>query len=147
MPLGSDCLWQTIFVHQYCHRSWSLRIYYVTQLSILQQTLRELWQVTPDPVSKIGLIARSAKCSLHHHWRLHVVGFSDSRKRLSSAINKQKSYVTLLNLKTSNNPKMDWYNSMYLNYGHNVTFNSDYVLTWFNDYFALHLWLYNGICF
>ena len=45
----------------------------------------------------------------------------------------------LLNLKTSNNPKMDWYNSLYLNYGHNVTFNSDYVLTWFNDYFALHL--------
>ena len=28
---------------------------------------------------------------------------------------------------------MDW-----CNYGHNVTFNFDYVLTWFNDYFAEH---------
>ena len=33
---------------------------------------------------------------------------------------------------------MDWYNTLYLNYGHNVTFNFDYVLTWFNDNFALH---------
>ena len=32
-------------------------------------------------------------------------------------------------------------------YGHNVTFKFDYVLTWFNDYFALHLDLYNGVCF
>ena len=40
--------------------------------------------------------------------------------------------MPLLDLMTSNNPKMDWYN-----YGHNVTF--DYVLTWFNDHFALYL--------
>ena len=39
---------------------------------------------------------------------------------------------------TSNNPKMDWYNILYLNYGHNVTFNFDYTLSWFNDYFAAH---------
>ena len=29
-------LWQTVFVHRYCHRSWSLRINYVTQLSAFQ---------------------------------------------------------------------------------------------------------------
>ena len=40
---------------------------------------------------------------------------------------------------TSSNLKMDWYNILYLNYGHNVTFNFDYDLTWFNGYFALHL--------
>ena len=34
----------------------------------------------------------------------------------------------------SNNPKMEWYN-----YKHNITFNFEYLLTWFNDYFALHL--------
>lgn len=69
-----------------------------------------------------------------------MVGFSNSRKGLSSPLHQQQSYVAplLLNLKTSNNPKMDWYNSLYLNYGNNVTFNCDYVLTWFNDYFALH---------
>ena len=37
---------------------------------------------------------------------------------------------------TSNNPKMDWYNILYLNYGHNVTFNFDYTLFWFNNYFG-----------
>ena len=33
---------------------------------------------------------------------------------------------------------MDWYNILCLNYGHNVTFNFDYTLPWFNDYFAAH---------
>ena len=31
--------------------------------------------------------------------------------------------MPLLNLMTSNKPKMDWCNTLYLNYGHNVTFN------------------------
>ena len=44
--------------------------------------------------------------------------------------------MPLLNLMTSNNPKMDWCNTLCLNYGHNVTFNFDYTLSWFNDYFA-----------
>ena len=43
-----------------------------------------------------------------------------------------------LDLMTSNNPKRDWFNILYLNYGHNVTFNLDYTLSWFNDYFATH---------
>ena len=34
----------------------------------------------------------------------------------------------------SNDPKMDGYNILYLNCGHNVTLNYDYILTWFNDY-------------
>ena len=37
---------------------------------------------------------------------------------------------------TSNNPKMGWCNILYLNYGHNVTFNFDYTLSWFNNYFG-----------
>ena len=53
-------------------------------------------------------------------------------------LRQQQSYVTpLLDLMTSNNPKMDWYNTLYLNYEHNITFNFDYILTWFNDSFAL----------
>ena len=35
--------------------------------------------------------------------------------------------MTLLHLMTSNNPKMDWCNTLYFNYGHNVTFNFDYI--------------------
>ena len=52
---------------------------------------------------------------------------------------RQQSYVMpLLHLMTSNNPKMDWCNTLYFNYGHNVTFNFDYTLSRFNDYFATH---------
>ena len=38
----------------------------------------------------------------------------------------------------SNNTKMDCCNTLYLNYRHNVTFNFDYTLSWFNDSFAAH---------
>ena len=44
--------------------------------------------------------------------------------------------MPLLNLMTSNNPKMDWCDTFCFNYGHNVTFNFDYTLSWFNEYFA-----------
>ena len=39
---------------------------------------------------------------------------------------------------TFTNPKMDWCNTLYFNYGHNVTFNFDYTLSWFNDYSATY---------
>jgi len=45
-------LWQTVFIHRYCYRSWSLRNNYVTQLLALQQTLEELREVTPDPAAE-----------------------------------------------------------------------------------------------
>ena len=55
--------------------------------------------------------------------------------QLCICLHEQQSYVMpLLDLMTSNNPQMDW-----CNYGHNVAFSFDYVLTWFNDHFALHL--------
>ena len=81
-------------------------------------------------------------CGTHHpptpiNWRYNIVRFSISRKGLSSLcknLHQQQPYVTpFLDLMTSNNPKMDW-----CNYGHNITFNFDYVLTWFNDYFAVY---------
>ena len=52
---------------------------------------------------------------------------------------RQQSYVTpFLHLMTSTNPKIDWCNTLYFNYEHNVTFNFDYTLSHFNDYFATH---------
>ena len=33
---------------------------------------------------------------------------------------------------------MDWCNTLYLNYGYNVTFNFDYTLSQFNDDFATY---------
>ena len=46
--------------------------------------------------------------------------------------------MPLLKLMISNNPKIDWCNTLYFNYGHNVTFNFDYTLSQFNDYFITH---------
>ena len=41
---------------------------------------------------------------------------------------QQQSYVMpLLHLMTFTIPKMDWCNTLYFNYGHNVTFNFDYI--------------------
>ena len=42
---------------------------------------------------------------------------------------------------TSNNPKMDGCNTLYFNYGYNgynATFNFDYTLSLFNEYFATY---------
>ena len=46
--------------------------------------------------------------------------------------------MPLLHLMTSTNPKIDWCNTLYFNCGHNMTFNFDYTLSRFNDYFATH---------
>ena len=46
---------------------------------------------------------------------------------------QQSHAMPLFKLMTSNKPKMDW-----CNYGHNVTYNFDYTLSQFNDYFATH---------
>ena len=43
-----------------------------------------------------------------------------------------------LTLMTSNNPKMDWCNTLYFNYEHDITFNFDYTFSWLNDYFTTH---------
>ena len=49
---------------------------------------------------------------------------------------QQLHVMPLLHLMTSTNPKMDWCNTLYFNYGHKVTF--DYTLFRFNDYFTTH---------
>ena len=51
---------------------------------------------------------------------------------------QQSHAMPLLKLMTSNNPKIDWCNTLYFNYGHNVTFDFDYTLSRFNDYFVTH---------
>ena len=51
---------------------------------------------------------------------------------------QQSCAMPLFNLMTSINPKMDWCNTLYLNDGHNVTFDFNYSLFWFNKYFAAH---------
>ena len=43
-----------------------------------------------------------------------------------------------LKLMASNNLKMDWCNPLNFNCGHDVTFNFDYTLSWFNDYITTH---------
>lgn len=91
--------------------------------------------------STIDLITGSAECPASSS----VAGFPrwasplQGKDFLQACVyfHQQQSYVMpLLNLMTSNNPKMDWCNTRYLNYGHNVIFKLDYTLSWFNDYFA-----------
>ena len=53
-------------------------------------------------------------------------------------LRQQSHAMPLLHLMTSTNPKMAWCNTLYSNYGHNVTFNFDYTLSRFNDYFATY---------
>ena len=91
--------------------------------------------------STIDLIAGSVECSPSSpaagfpRWASPLQG--KDFLRVCIYFHQQQSYVMpLLNLKTSNNPKMDWCNTRYLNYGHNVIFNLDYTLSWFNDCFA-----------
>ena len=91
--------------------------------------------------STIDLIAGSAECSPSSpaagfpRWASPLQG--KDFLQVCIYFHQQQSYVMpLLNLKTSNNPKMDWCNTWYLNYGHNVIFNLDYTLSWFNDCFA-----------
>ena len=70
-----------------------------------------------------------------------MVDISTSRKRLSPILRITSTTIvcdTFLKLMTSNNPKIDWSNTLYFNYEHNVTFNFDYTLSQFNDYFATH---------
>ena len=77
--------------------------------------------------STICLIAGSAEHFSPHQLKSSHGGFLYFKER------------TFFNsVMTSNKPKMDWYNILCLNYGHNVTFNFDYTLPWFNDYFAAH---------
>ena len=75
--------------------------------------------------STINLIAGSAECSPSSS----IEGFSWWVSLL-----QKRTFFNSANLMMSNNPKMDWYNILYLNYGNNVTFN--YVSIWFNDYFV-----------
>ena len=89
--------------------------------------------------STIGLTAGSAERSPLHHERLlwWTTPLQEKDFLQVSEYLRQQSYVMpLLKLMTSNNPKMDWCNILYFNYGYNVTFNFDYTLSWFNDYFA-----------
>ena len=92
-PKKGLSLWQTVFVHRYCHRPWSLRINYVTQLSAFQPP---------------------------HQLKASHGGFLHFKERafFSSATTfTNKNHMWHLFLMTSNNSQMDW-----CNYGHNVTF-------------------------
>ena len=178
-------LWQTVFVHRYHDRSWSLKINYVTQLLAFQQTLPGGWLLTQPWSQTSHCLGQEPRWAWESRWacfcRLQKsclslpFDFQDSaflswthpyiafhnqsnwwvcRGLPSSSIedfpwwisplqgkdflqlweyfDQQKSYVTpLLDQMTSDNPKMDW-----CNYGHNVTFNFDYVLTRFRLFYS-----------
>ena len=70
-----------------------------------------------------------------------MVNIATSRKKLSP--NLQIPLTTIICDASSSsddiyNPKMDWCNTLYINYGHNMTFNFDYTLPRYNVYCATH---------
>ena len=83
--------------------------------------------------STINQIAGSAEHSPPHQLKAsdgEFLHFKEKTLQLCQYLHQQQSCVMpLFNMMTSNNLKMDWYNTLYLNYGHNVTFNFNYVLT------------------
>ena len=93
--------------------------------------------MSPDPASIISLIAGSVDQSPYSSIKGFPLWTSPFQGKdflqLYEYLHQQQSYVTpLLDLMTPSNLKMDW-----CNYSYNVILNSDYVLTWFNDYFAV----------
>ena len=98
--------------------------------------------LTPMLHSTIGLTAGSVEHSPLHQWKASHGGHFRFKERtffhVCKYLRQQQSYVMpLLHLMTSNNPKMDWCNTLYFNYGRNVTFSFDYTFSWLNDYFEI----------
>ena len=108
---------------------------------LILKTMPSCPGLTPTLHSTTGLTAGSAECSPLHHERLLWWTSPLPEKDFLQVCKylPQQSYVMpLLHLITSTNPKMDWCTTLYFNYGHNVTFNFDYTLSQFNDYFTTH---------
>ena len=97
--------------------------------------------LTPMLHSTIGLTSGSAERSPLHQWKASRGGHPHIKeKTFSKSVNTfdNNHMRCLFFMMTSTNPKMDWCNTLYSNYGHNVTFNFGYTLSQFNDYFATY---------
>ena len=89
--------------------------------------------LTPMLHSTIGLTAGSSERARGGHPHFKEKTFSKSVNTFDN--NHMRCLFFMM---TSTHPKMDWCNTLYSNYGHNVTFNFDYTLSRFNDYFATY---------
>ena len=107
---------------------------------LILKTMPSCPGLTPTLHSTIGLTAGSVEPSPLHRWKASCGGHLHFKeKTFSKCVNtfdNQLHAMPLLHLMTSTNPKMDWCNTLYFNYGHKVTF--DYTLFRFNDYFTTH---------
>ena len=66
--------------------------------------------------------------SLEGFWRWTSPLQGKDFLQICEYLRQQSHAMPLLYLMTFTNPKMDWYNTLYFNYGHNVTFNFDFNL-------------------
>ena len=86
--------------------------------------------MTPDPASTVDVIAWSAQRSFSSSaedfpWWVTPPQGKDFLQPCEYLYQQQLYVIPLLDLMASNNPKTNWYNILYLNYEHNVTFNFD----------------------
>ena len=97
--------------------------------------------LTPMEHFTISLTAGSVEHSPPHQWKFSHGGNLHFKEILSP--NLQILSTTIIcdvpsSSETYNNPKMDWCNTLYFTDGYNVTFNYDYTLSQFNEYFATY---------
>ena len=96
--------------------------YWVCHLTL--NTVPSSPRLIPMPHSTIGLIAGSVECSpsspvAGFPWWASPVQGKDFLQVCDYLCQQQSYVMPLLNLMTSSNPKMDWCNTWYHNYGHN----------------------------
>ena len=147
-------LWQTFFVHRYCHSSWSLKINYVTQLLAFQRSWPNLWvkqaavwarsHQGPENLGELAsadpqnpkpafdsqdnaFLSWTHSYAAFHTWSTcWVCGALPSSVedfpwwvsllqgkdflQLCKNLHQQLYVMPLLDLMTSSNAKMDWYN-------------------------------------
>ena len=129
-------------------------MYLITYASLLLLTPNIL-SLPLDPQDNVFLSWAQSYAAFHNHSNCWVCGALPSSSveifpwwtsplqgkdflQVCEYLRQQSHEMPLLHLMTFTNPKMDWCNTLYFNYGHNVTFNFDYTLSRFNDYFATY---------
>ena len=116
-----------------------LQISWVCRLTL--KTMPSYPGLTPTLHSTIGLTAGSVEHSPLHQWKAFHGGHLHFKERtFSKSVNTfDKNHMRCLFFIWWHLPTLKWTGAtLYFNYGHNVTFNFDYTLSRFNDYFATH---------
>ena len=146
LELRGDTLTRTKWLHLISLLSmlWlcTFQMSLITYVSLLLLTPKVL-SLPFDPQDNAFLFWAHSYAALHSQSNCWVCGASPSSSvegfpwstsplqgkdflQVCEYLQQQSHAMPLLHLVTSTNPKMDWCNTSYFKYGHNVTFNFDF---------------------